>query len=139
MWVPPKEMPLERRTSLDIQQTRRRDMQQGRRRHGGGFSERPDDRRSPLSGVLASTGHWSCPPPTLWCPRARELGHPSHDRASRRRCSRGTACVVARSHCIPACRTAAFGSALVVYVHRGRHGLWLRLGLLLSRTRFLTG
>ena len=36
-------------------------------------------------------------------------------------------------------RVAAFGSALVVYVHRGRHGMWLRLGLLLSRTRFLTG
>jgi hypothetical protein len=34
-------------------------------------------------------------------------------------------------------RVAAFGGALVIYVHRGRRGLWLWLGLLLSRTRFL--
>jgi hypothetical protein len=78
-----------------------------------------EDQRWPPSDVLASIGHWSCPPPMPWCPQARELGRISHVHASTRRCSRETACAVSLAS-IAYQRCASFGRAFMVYVHRGR-------------------
>jgi hypothetical protein len=46
-----------------------------------------EGRRYLSSGVLASTGQSSYPPPMPWCPRVRGLGHPSHACTSKHCCS----------------------------------------------------